>query len=571
MIDVEASVISKYPKIESLPRPIVAPFFYAFKKIIHQNDINGFLEQKHYSGPFAFVESVLEHFNFSYKFSSNQIENIPATGRVVIIANHPLGGLDAVSLIHLVKRVRPDIKIVANDMLMNIEQLKGILVGINTFGETVAKTSIQQIYDTLENEEAVIVFPSGEVSRARPNGIKDTQWHKGFLKFATKTMSPIVPIYINARNSTLFYTVSSINKKISTVLLPHEMFKQKNGSLEFTIGEIIPYKSYNNTLLDTKAQVKLFKKHLYRVAKGKKPIFNTQKCIAHPEDKVTLKEELKRCEVLGKTNDAKIIYLYEYEQGSSILQEISRLREYTFRKVEEGTGKKRDKDDYDHYYKHIVLWDDDALEIVGSYRIAESNFVFNNYGHEGFYTNSLFKFDEQFEEYLNNSIELGRSFVQPKYWGSRALDYLWQGIGAYLYKNQHIKYMFGGVSLSAGMPRNAQELIIYYYDKHYGAKQDHIYPKNHFKYSGNSIETLDGIFIGETPEENLKILREHLGFYGVTIPTLYKQYTDLCEENGIAFMGYNVDKDFENCIDSFILVEIDKIKEKKRLRYIKES
>ncbi|HHD75566.1 MAG TPA: GNAT family N-acetyltransferase, partial [Campylobacterales bacterium] len=194
-----------------------------------------------------------------------------------------------------------------------------------------------------------------------------------------------------------------------------------------------------------------------------------------------------------------------------------------------------------------------------------------NYGYEGFYTNSLFKFDEKFEPYLNNSIELGRSFVQPKYWGSRALDYLWQGIGAYLYKNQHIRYMFGGVSLSAGMPRNAQELIIYYYDKHYGDKKEYIHPKNHFKYAGNSIETLDTIFIGETPEENLKILKEHLGFYGVTIPTLYKQYTDLCEEKGISFMGYNVDKDFENCIDSFILVDVEKIKERKRSRYIKES
>jgi len=571
MINIEASVMNKYPKIESLPRPIVAPLFYAVKKVIHQNDINGFLEQKHYAGPFAFVESVLEHFNFSYKFSSNQIENIPATGRVVIIANHPLGALDALSLIHLLRRVRPDIKVMANDMLMNIEQLKSILVGVNTFGDMVSKTSIQEVYNTLENEEALIIFPSGEVSRARPNGIKDTQWHKGFLKFATKTMSPIVPIHINARNSAFFYTLSSLNKRLSAILLAHEMFKQKNGSLEFTIGESIPYKSYSNTPMETKSQVKLFKKHLYRVAKGKRPIFTTQKCIAHPEDRVTLKEELKRCQVLGKTNDAKIIYLYEYEQGSTILQEISRLREYTFRKVDEGTGKKRDKDGYDHYYKHIVLWDEDALEIVGSYRIAESNFVFNNYGYEGFYTNSLFKFDKKFEPYLNNSIELGRSFVQPKYWGSRALDYLWQGIGAYLYQNQHIQYMFGGVSLSAGVPRNAQELIIYYYDKHYAGKKECIQPRNYFKFLDNDIESLETIFNGNSAAEDFKILKEHLGFYGVTVPTLYKQYTDLCEENGIAFMGYNVDKDFENCIDSFILVDVNKIKEKKRARYIKES
>lgn len=569
MINVEASLTRKYPKVEAIPKPLLLPFFSAIKKIIHESDINLFLEDKLYTGPFSFVESVLDYFDFSYKFSSNQIENIPATGRVVIIANHPLGALDALSLIHLVKRVRPDIKIVANDVLTNIEQLKPILVGVNTFGESISKQSVKEVFEALEKEEALIVFPSGEVSRARPNGIKDTQWQKGFLKFATKTMAPIVPIHINARNSTLFYTISSLNKRLSTILLAHEMFKQKEGSLEFTIGESIPYKSYKTTLLDTKAQVKLFKKHLYRVAKGKKPIFNTQKCIAHPEDRVSLKQELKKCQLLGTTNDEKKIYLYEHTQGSIVLQEISRLREYTFRKVEEGTGKKRDKDAYDHYYKHIILWDDDALEIVGSYRIAESNFVYNNYGVEGFYTNSLFRFNKEFEPYLSNSIELGRSFVQPKYWGSRALDYLWQGIGAYLHENQHIKYLFGAVTLSGAMNHNAQELILYYYNKYYGDKQELLNPKNKFKFTQSNLDDLDSIFQADDARADFITLREQLAYYGVTVPTLYKQYADLCEEGGISFMAYNVDKDFEDCVDSFILVEVDKMKEKKRKRYIK--
>jgi len=569
MINVEASLTRKYPKVEAIPKPLLLPFFSAIKKVIHESDINLFLEDKLYTGPFSFVESVLDYFDFSYKFSSNQIENIPATGRVVIIANHPLGALDALSLIHLVKRVRPDIKIVANDVLTNIEQLKPILVGVNTFGESISKQSVKEVFEALEKEEALIVFPSGEVSRARPNGIKDTQWQKGFLKFATKTMAPIVPIHINARNSTLFYTISSLNKRLSTILLAHEMFKQKEGSLEFTIGESIPYKSYKTTLLDTKSQVKLFKKHLYRVAKGKKPIFNTQKCIAHPEDRVSLKQELKKCQLLGTTNDEKKIYLYEHTQNSIVLQEISRLREYTFRKVEEGTGKKRDKDEYDHYYKHIILWDDDALEIVGSYRIAESNFVYNNYGVEGFYTNSLFRFNKEFEPYLSNSIELGRSFVQPKYWGSRALDYLWQGIGAYLHENQHIKYLFGAVTLSGAMNHNAQELILYYYNKYYGDKQELLNPKNKFKFTQSNLEDFASIFQADNAREDFITLREQLAYYGVTVPTLYKQYADLCEEGGISFMAYNVDKDFEDCVDSFILVEVDKMKEKKRKRYIK--
>ncbi len=571
MINVQQAVMSRYPKVQSLPKPIIKPLFSTIKKMIHQNDINTFLKQQQYSGPFAFVESVLEYFKFSYKFSSNQIENIPASGRVVIIANHPLGALDALSLIHLVRRVRSDIKVVSNNMLAEIDQLKPILIGVDNFRKGVSKQFIKQIDKTLKNEEALIIFPSGEVSRARPNGVKDTQWHKGFLKFASKNLASILPIHINAKNSALFYTLSSLNKNLSSILLPHEMFKKKNGSLEFTIGESIPYKSYINSPLEMTSQVKLFRKHLYRIAKNKKPIFSTERCIAHPENRQILKKELQNCQKLGETTDGKKIYLYDYEKGSVILQEIARLREYTFRKVEEGTGKKRDKDKYDYYYKHIILWDDTELEIVGAYRIAESNYVYNNYGVEGFYTHSLFKFDAQFEPYLNNSIELGRSFVQPKYWGSRALDYLWQGIGAYLYQNSHIKYMFGAVSLSGSMPKSAQELIMHYYDKYYGNHHELLHPKNSCTFTQNGLDDLEFIFDGNNAPDDFKVLREQLNYYGVTVPTLYKQYADLCEEGGISFMGYNIDKDFGNCVDSFILVEIDKIKEIKRNRYIRDG
>lgn len=569
MINVQKAMVSKYPKLGAMPKPILSPLFGAIKRVIHQNDINTFLAEQEQAGPFAFVEAVLDYFQFSYKFSSNQIENIPSSGRVVIIANHPLGALDALSLIHLVKRVRSDIKVVANDVLGKIDQLKPILVGVDAFGEHISKASIKQIHQSLQNEEALIIFPSGEVSRARPNGVKDTKWHRGFLNFALKNNAPILPIHIHAKNSTLFYTISSINKQLSAILLPHEMFKKRNGSLEFTIGESIPYKSFYNNPLDEKTQIKLFKRHLYRIAKGKKPIFATQKCIAHPEDRKAIKQELQQSQLLGETSDGKKIYLYEYEKGSIVLQEISRLREYTFRKVEEGTGKKRDKDDYDYYYKHIILWDDADLEIAGAYRIAESNFVYPHYGMEGFYTDSLFNYDADFTPYLHNSIELGRSFVQPKYWGSRALDYLWQGIGAYLYENPHIRYMFGAVTLSASLPKSAQELILYYYDKYYGSKHELLHPKNKFVFAKSALDELEDIFDGNDAAKDFRVLKEHLSYYGATVPTLYKQYTELCEEGGISFMGYNIDTEFGDCIDSFILVEIDKIKEKKRDRYIR--
>ncbi len=570
MINVQQTITTKFPAISKLPPLVTTPLFGAIKKIIHENDINFFLEQNRHLGAFDFIENVLEYFHFSYKTSQNQIENIPKTGRVVIIANHPLGALDALSLIDMIKNVRTDIKVVANNMLSSIEQLKPLLIEIDAFGGKIPKKSAKEVYESLEKEEAVIIFPSGEVSRIRPNGIKDIKWHKGFLRFATKAQAPILPIYIKAKNSALFYTISSINKTLSASLLPHEMFHQKNKTLEFKIGELIPYNSFANTLADTNAQIKLFRKHLYRIAKNKKPIFTTQTCIAHPEERQLLKEELKKAQLLGDTNDGKRIYLYEYESESFLMREIGRLRELTFRKVEEGTGNKRDLDEYDNYYKHIILWDEEALEIVGSYRIAESNFVHKHYGSEGFYSNSLFNFEPQFERYLQNSIELGRSFVQPKYWGSRALDYLWQGIGAYLGQNPHIKYMFGPVSLSSALPKDAQNLIIYYYDLYYGRFSQYLKPTKPFILNSQERQELRNIFDGEDIKKDFLTLKAQLKCYGVTIPTLYKQYTDLCEEDGISFLGFNIDHAFNDCIDSFILVDIDKIKAKKRERYIKQ-
>ncbi len=570
MLDIKESVKSKIPSLERCPGFIEKAIVGVLKKLLYENEINRFLKEHHNEGAFTFIESVLDYFSFGYKISHNELENIPSQGRVVIIANHPLGALDALSLVTLVSKVRKDVKIVANELLNAIEPLEEILIKVDAFGGKIYKDSIKQIDQALLNDEAVIFFPSGEVSRLMLSGVTDGRWNRGFLKFALKNRAPVLPVYIKAKNSTLFYVTSWINKSLSALLLPHEMFNKKAKSLEFRIGKIIPYKSFCESNIDPKSKVKLFKKHLYRVGTKKKEIFKTQKCIAHPEDRQLLKDELKECEVLGRTKDGKVICLFSYKKDSFLLREIGRLREQTFRKVEEGSGKKRDTDKFDKYYKHIILWDEEQLEIVGSYRIAESDFVYDRFGEDGFYSNTLFAFKDGFKEYLTDSIELGRSFVQPKYWGSRALDYLWQGIGAYLYKNPHIKYMFGPVSISGGLPKGAQNLIVYYYQNYYGKKGSALVePKEPFDISRKEMEEMDKIFKGVDASEGYRLLKEHLSCYSVLVPTLYKHYTELCEEGGVYFLDFNIDRLFDNCIDGFIVVETDKIKAKKRERYIK--
>jgi len=568
MINIQKEITKKFPTLNSKSPMIKKSLFKIAQKIVHEDKINLFLEaNKHLEG-FEFVEAVLDYFKFDFSYSSNDIENIPSTGRVVIVSNHPLGALDALCLLKLISKVRKDVKIVANDFLADIKSMDSLFIKIDNYKSKQSKIAIKEVYQALENEEVVVIFPAGVVSRITPSGVKDGSWQKGFLKFAKKTNSPILPILVDAKNSKLFYTLSVLNKTFSTMLLSDEMFKQKDKNINIKIGKMISNEDIIPKNIDKNNLMSIYKKHLYNLKKGKKTFFQTKNAIAHSDNIQLIKKELKKSEVLGKTNDGKLIYLYTYTTDSLILNEIGRLREISFRKVNEGVNKKRDTDKYDKYYQHIILWDEDDLEIVGSYRIGNAKKIYEKYGKGGFYTNTLFKFNKNFTPYLENSLELGRSFVQPKYWGSRALDYLWFGIGAYLKVNPNIKYMYGPVTLSSSLPPIAQDLIVGFYSHYFYPKEKLVTEVKKFKYN---FEHEDEISI--CPEQNykddLKLLKNSLKSIDSCIPTLYKQYSDLCEHGGVKFHGFNVDPNFSNCIDGFIMVEVNKIKESKKERYIK--
>lgn len=567
MIDVQKEIEKKFPNINKKQNFLKKSLFKIARKIVHEDSINQFLSQNEHLKGFEFVDAVLDYFDFDYTVSSNDLQNIPSSGKVVIIANHPLGGLDALCLLRLISQVRKDVRIVANDFLVGFEALNSLLIPIDNYKMRQSKKDIKNIYDALNNEEAIIIFPAGEVSRATSKGIKDPIWSKGFLNFAQNTGSPILPIYLNAKNSKTFYTVSVLNKTFSTLLLSNEMFKKKSKRINIKIGEIIPNENILPKGINKKFLVNLYRKHLYALKKGKKSFFQTQSAIAHPQRRADILSELKSSQLIGETKDGKEIYLYDYTEDSVVLKELGRLREISFRKVGEGINKKRDTDKFDIYYQHIILWDKNDLEIVGSYRIGNSDFIYKNIGVKGFYSNKLFDYNDDIIPYLKNSIELGRSFVQPKYWGTRALDYLWYGIGAYLKKNPHIKYMFGPVSMSASFPKAAKDMMVYYYSHYFKTKASLVTAKIPYQYS-NSVNEVKEVFHLEDKRADFKLLKSTLSNMNCAVPTLYKQYSDIASEGGVKFCDFNIDPEFADCVDGFILVEVDKIKDSARKRYI---
>ena len=234
MVNAEMILRKEHPKVFQYPPLINKTIVGLTRLLLHEKSINRFMEMHEGKNGLEFINAVLEYLNVSYKTVHRQIENIPSMGKVIIVANHPLGALDALCLIQMVCSVRQDrkVKIVANRMLSEIVQLKEFMIGVDNFNDKLSKNALRQIDNALQAEEAVIFFPSGEVSRAGFFGIKEGAWKGGFIKFAKRNATPILPIYIKGKNSPLFYGVSWIYKPLGALLLSHEIFAARNRVFE---------------------------------------------------------------------------------------------------------------------------------------------------------------------------------------------------------------------------------------------------------------------------------------------------------------------------------------------------
>ena len=563
MFTVDDVLHKHYPQVASKPW-LYKSVSFVLRHLLNEREIIEFGNTYPHLEDIDFVEQVLDYFNVSYSCRDVEKERIPAEGRVVIIANHPIGSLDGLALIKLVSEVRRDLKVVANQMLMAIEPLHDMLLPVNNMQGGTPKQHLAAIHSHLNKDGAVLIFPAGEVSRLRPQGVRDTHWHSGFLRIAKQAKSPILPAYIDGKNSPLFYGVSMLYKPLATALLVQEMFRQRRKHLPIRVGELIAFEGYQSLSIPLKDQVKLFKRHLYRIGSGKKGVFTTQTPVALPEDRKALSRAIRQCEHLGSTGDGKEIYLYQYKGYSPVMREIGRLREVAFRAVGEGSNKRRDIDQYDAHYYHLILWDTADMEIAGAYRFGDAELLSRSDHPCGLYSATLFDYSGDNTALFSEGLELGRSFVQPRYWGKRSLDYLWYGIGAFLARYPKYRYLFGAVSLSNSYPQPAKDLIVQFYNAHFPPKFGSAVSKLPFEHGQEALHT----FTGTNYKAEFTALKHLLANMGVNVPTLYKQYGEVCEPGGVAFLDFNVDPDFNDCIDGLVVVDMNLLTSKKRKRYL---
>ncbi|MFC3192689.1 lysophospholipid acyltransferase family protein [Marinicella sediminis] len=564
MLDIRKSIKTHYPALSG-KLDKYTQLFQWLEKWLHTNEINQFISSNQHLTNFLFLDAILKEFEFGYKLANHHRARIPAEGRLLIVANHPIGSLDGLALMRMIYEIRPDVKIIATPLLSTIEPLRELFLPVDNISQNAHhKNNLVNIHNALQQEQAVIIFPAGEVSRVTAKGIKDGRWKAGFIKMAERTNTPVLPVLIESRNSVLFYAASMVYKPLSTLMLIHEMYKQKNNTIELIIGDLIEPANWQSLGIKRKALAQRFRQHVFGLRKNKSR-FTTTASIAQPIQSRRLHAEIKQHMPIGKTQDGMSIYLLDYRPDSLLIQEIGRLRELSFRMVREGTGSRVDLDSYDVYYKHLVLWNDKELEVVGAYRLGFCGDIVADRGTSGLYCSTLYRFDQAFTSLAPVTLELGRSFVQPKYWGLRGLEYLWYGIGAVLRMHPEIKYLFGAVSIPGDYPDEVLHQMVSHYASHFpkppsAPRMTPYHPYNR------------PLKISKTDQKQaIKQLLRSLKSAGVKLPVLFKQYTDLCEPGGVGFINFAVDPDFNGCVDGLIWLELEHMKAHKRSKYLAPS
>ncbi len=569
------SDLLKVLKIDENTGRLIIPSIKYFLNIIRVNRIYKELAAHH---GLDFVNAVLNRLNINYKTGEDWRKLIPPTGPFIIISNHPWGGIEGLILLKLICELRPDFKIQGNFLLHHIEPVREFILEVNPFEKFKSASSsykgLKKAFEHLNEGNGLGIFPAGEVSSFQFRDLKvtDRQWQKSSVKFIQKAGVPIIPVCFHGYNSTLFYLLGSIHPLFRTARLPSELLNKSNKELSIEFRNSISPRIISKFVsvsalthyLRAKTYLPLQNKKIDRIfqIKQNKKDFPPKK-IVDPVDPNLLHQEISRLKndhlLLSQGNYS--IYCASIQDIPNLINEIGRLREITFREIGEGTNKSLDLDNFDLHYYHLILWDNYKNRLAGSYRIGLGREIINNYGKKGFYLSSLFKFKNEMIPLLRESLELGRSFIISEYQRlPLPLALLWKGILIFLKEHKEYKYLIGPVSISNAFSSESKSLIIQYIKKNHFDKSfsEICRPRKKFNASRQILSSNDRIISGM--ENSLKAMDLYINDLqnSYSIPVLLKKYLQL---NG-KVICFNVDPDFNNCLDALIIVKIKEIPER---------
>lgn len=532
----------------------------------------------------GFCQKSLDGLGVRVQIDTAELALIPRSGPLVIVCNHPFGGLDGLVLGAILGRVRPDAKLLVNYLLGCIPEFHEIAFFVDPFGSDDAKrrnmASMKSAIRHVRSGGALGVFPSGEVSHftITQRCITDPPWSDTVARIVQSTGAAVVPMYFEGRNSVLFQILGMIHPRLRTMLLSRELLRRRNSTVQVHIGQPIatrklalwesPRRLTDYLRLRTYIlRSRIADRHDENRAPPRKPAprhapIIAPVCVDQIETEI---RSLAESHCLIDTPPFRVLYSTA-ERIPGVLREIGRLRELTFRAVGEGTGHALDLDRFDDWYLHFFVWDMEKRQLVGAYRAGQTDEIVAQRGVAGLYTSTLFDFDPRLMQEINSALELGRSFIVAEYQRNYApLLLLWKGICAYIIRNPRYRRLFGAVSISDDYHSLTKQLLMAYLNTgdRQSKLQEFVHPRNppRFRRFRDFSETPLSLVVRSVDE--MDDLVQEIEHARRGVPILLRQYLRV----NAKLLGFNIDPDFGDVLDGLMLCDVTTMGRSAMLRF----
>jgi putative hemolysin len=546
--------------------PIAKPLFRLVWPLLRRH--SGFIPADHCYGTGVTYgdgqveRGCLDGGGYAWNVSDEDLQKIPSEGPVLVISNHPFGMADGVLQAMLVGLVRPDCRQIVNKMLLMFPRLAERYIAVNVFDSAEAKSQntapLREALQWLKDGHLLNSFPAGAVSHrtwSNPKSV-DPPWNPSIAMLARRSKATVIPMFFHGQNGRLFQWSGLLSAALRTAIIPRCFGYDRGTCIDVSIGDPIlpetlaPMKDRTRAIEYLREQVLMLES---------RPPANSDCSVSPPASDCSAAhsfvreiDNLPEEDHFGDSGTFSV-YISRPENIPGVLAEIGRLREVTFRAAGEGTGSKLDLDAYDGHYRHLFIWNRKDEEVVGAYRLGLTDEILPAKGLDGFYTRSLFEFNEHMLHELGPSIELGRSFIRPEYQRRfKPLMLLWRGISNFAARNRRYRYSFGVVSISNDYRDLSRNLMTQFlmnttrlpkYEQLVRAMTPYV-PSDPTPIDGllarcNTIEDVDAIVQELEPDEN-------------GVPVLVRQYLKL-EAKLLA--PFNIDHGFADVIDGLMLVD----------------
>jgi putative hemolysin len=519
-----------------------------------------------------FAERLLHGLNINVQGLAEFQSRIPKQGPLVLASNHPFGGIEGVLLAWAIHQVRPDIKVMANRGLRIFPELSDFFIFANPLASNDPQNgpAIRACLKHLNNGGALLVFPAGRVSyyHGATKRIADHPWNRLVASLQQRSQASVVPVFVSGFNSRWFYRLGRIYYRLRMLMLPRELLNKRHASIHITAG--FPVSAKDMSAAGTSEQHTLLLRQQcylqdpsYIKPWPADPVSQLKPLLPATDPALILSEirALAPQQCLLEHKGLSVYYGYQHQLVNTVT-EIARLRELVFRQHNEGSGEPLDTDRFDATYTHLFVVNMRSGQIIGAYRMGQTDKLLADGNLENLYLHKMFNFGPDFINRQQPCLEMGRSFLIPEYQRSfQGLYLLWRGIGAFVCQFPHYRTLYGTVSISKLYDPRSVALI----QQAMVTPTQTVSPRTHFAYTlppeVQDFCTQQGI------RPNLAALLKSLEADGKDVPILLKHY----EKLGATFHCLGIDSSFNDTPGLLLSVDLPSAPEKLLKLYLAEA